>query len=218
MKGIISFVALTLAINCAEGLKCYNCAYLDNKLPSSLALQIPAESSCKPGKKPDKKLLVDCSNIIYNRSGSNGTGALNMLTNVLGDDSPLLVAPNQVNGTNFTYTYTCAKLSYDGDFVPRHSGSKMKAMFRSCIRKYVPTNTTFQQQCQAGKMDKVNIQDSYVRANVFNMALGPYMNHSKTDVSICTCNKDECNGALENAQISIFLMIVGIVGILFRQI
>ncbi|CAL8075500.1 unnamed protein product [Orchesella dallaii] len=93
MRGVIILVSLCLFLNLAEGLEFYNCVYLDDDLPSDLSLVVPSESSCKPGKKPDKKFLVDCSKLIYTRSGTNGTENLNVLTNVLGDNHPLLVAP-----------------------------------------------------------------------------------------------------------------------------
>ncbi|CAL8075509.1 unnamed protein product [Orchesella dallaii] len=214
MKGAIVLVALCLVVTFADGLKCYNCAYLDDDLPAGLSYPVPSESSCKLGKKPDSKLLVDCSQIIYSRSATNETGALSVLAQVLGEDHPLTVDPMQAN---YTYTYTCVSLSYDGNFQQAYSGSEMQAMFRSCLRKYAPANSTFQEQCHAGRMDRVNITDPDVRDAAFSLTIGPFMNQSRTDVSICTCNKDNCNSALVSTPISFFVVASSLVAILLKQ-
>ncbi|ODM86949.1 hypothetical protein Ocin01_19733 [Orchesella cincta] len=217
MKVLLILGALCLLMAYSEGLKCYNCLYLSDKLPNGLNATMKSESSCQAGKKPKKDFIVDCSRLLIPKSGEKAIGTTNILTSFLGENHPLVAMPYQNNGTNLTVTYTCGKLSYDGTFLPYYGGKKMKAMIRSCIPKLSYGNSTFQQQCQNGKMDKLNINDLDLRALVFNGGLGVAMNHSQTDVSICTCTKDDCNGAMLNNQISIFVIIASLMTVLLLR-
>jgi len=205
MKVFLAVVVacLTIGIISVEGLQCYNCLYVDSRLPPGINLTMASDPSCKIGATPKKSFSVDCSNITYDFMPGFDSSSLTALG--------VKVSIQQTE----PITFTCAKLHFDGRFNARYGSQPFRGVIRTCIPSH--RDFTFQEMCRNGTLEDVtgNVTDLETRTvlrnyeNIFNL--------TETNTTVCTCHKKQnCNGGMTSSVALPMILLLGVSGMVVK--
>ncbi|CAL8130507.1 unnamed protein product [Orchesella dallaii] len=193
---------LVIIVASAEALKCYECQYWDGKLADGTTPD--DEDSCENGKTPKDELSVDCSTLEY-KLLSDGRyfgvpqsfpGLFNM-----GWKDSTAISPHQTNNNT---AYSCVKSTLDGILLA--TNETVRTTYRTCVME-PNTTQSLPDKCYANKLSKIlaDIKEP-VLASFFEGAEAAW--DGSSDAGICSCSEDNCNGAINSANVSGFVLVV----------
>ncbi|CAL8075533.1 unnamed protein product [Orchesella dallaii] len=206
MKGylVVAVICLAIGFISVDGLQCYNCLYVDSRLPPGINLTMLSDPSCKRGSTPKSKFSVDCSNLTQDFIPGFESSSLTALgVNVLYPKSTVPTA------------YTCAKLDFDGRFNARYGSQPFRGVIRTCVPSH--REIIFEEACHNGTLEHVtgNVTDMETRTVLRNYE--NVFNATETNVTVCTCHKDKnCNGGMTSAVALPGMVLLGVVGMMTK--
>jgi len=185
------YLAITITFN---KMSCYNYA-LTKGIGTDIGDFYTFNASCKSRKQPKDHLLVKCEEWWYNSKNISAP------VSEIGSDI----------GAEAKVTFSCVKRTYDGWL--KNNGSKAKVTIRSCIGLFdsedpLPDGCYRYRNPNRNSMKGYSVNDEDDRSN---KQLTEKDFDGDTEVDVCICNTNRCNGAGRLVEISITTMFLVII-------
>ncbi|CAL8128541.1 unnamed protein product [Orchesella dallaii] len=187
---VLSTVLLLVFASSSEALKCYSCSHQSFESDSSDTGDI----ACKDGPL-DSSFSEDCGSLKYVEVAEN---VFVPTDSYLGRNvkNATVISPDEQRQYG---ELGCIKLAIAG--VQPLTSVRSEYIYRDCLLLFEVNN-----KCYANKNSKIgdDIDDSLLKAYV---ALSGVVFSDDSDVDVCSCNGDLCNGAVTTFTASALLLI-----------
>ncbi|CAL8130515.1 unnamed protein product [Orchesella dallaii] len=200
-----------VSVAATDALQCHTC---EHRRPDLNNTRSP--TTCETGKKPKSAFLEECEKqeYVYFSLGSGkflGVPKNSGLKNAVIDNESPVSIPQQTQNA----TYSCYKLTMSGKETRGGNQSDLAITSRGCLQ-YLTGNGTNPEKCYDGLKSKLitEIQELQIKEIVEFRGL---QFTDDPNVGICSCNGDECNGAMNSVAVSVSLILVATAFSIFRR-